>query len=134
MSVAGNVPAVRGVPFMAGPDPRRSLNGGRPRKLVEIEAALDDDHRTVENMKEVFAQLRALATENVITRWVDKEGNEHESNRQPNPAFMKLYLDRVLGPVSEDASDKIRRLAQGLLDEMLQEAKARRAANGGAAP
>jgi hypothetical protein len=75
--------------------------GGKPKKLVEIEAMLDAEHRTVANMKEVFAQLRAMATENVITRWTDKEGKEHESIRQPNPAFMALYLDRVLGPVKE---------------------------------
>jgi hypothetical protein len=124
------VPAVRGIPFMAGHDPRRSYHGGRPKKLVEIEEALDAEHRTVENMKEVFAQLRCLATENVITRWTDKEGNEHESNRQPNPAFMKLYLDRVLGPVSEDSSEKIRRIAQEFLDGMLEEARARRAERG----
>lgn len=110
------------------------MTGGRPRKLVEIEEALDAEHRTVENMKEVFAQLRVLATENVISRWVDPDGTEHESNRQPNPAFMKMYLDRVLGPVSDDASEKIRRLAQEFVNEMLAEARARRAANGGTSP
>ena len=77
-----------------------SLNpGGRPKKLVEIERMLDDEHRTVENMKEVFAQLKAMATEAVITRHTDKEGNTTESIRQPNPAFMEMYLERTLGPV-----------------------------------
>jgi len=99
---------------------------GRPKKLQEIEAALDAEHRTVENMKEVFAQLRAMATEAVITRHTDKEGNTHESIKQPNPVFMKLYLDRVLGPVSDDASDKIRKLATEIVDQMLSEARARR--------
>lgn len=94
----------RGGPNMVKGGP--SLNpGGRPKKLVEIEAVLDAEHRTVENMREVFAQLRALATENVITRWTDKDGNEHESQRQPNPAFMAMYLDRVLGPVKDLAVD-----------------------------
>lgn len=86
-----------------------SLNpGGRPKKLVEIEKMLDEEHRTLANVKEVFAQLRALATENVITRWTDKDGNEHESIRQPNPQFMAMYLERILGPVKElkvDMSD-----------------------------
>lgn len=100
----------RGKPFPPG---NRANPGGRPKKLVEIEAVLDAEHRTVENMREVFAQLRALATENVITRWTDNKGNEHESQRQPNPAFMALYLDRVLGPVKElkidlsDAPDEV---------------------------
>lgn len=29
--------------------------GGRPRKLREIETMLDEEHRTVENMRPVFA-------------------------------------------------------------------------------
>lgn len=87
--------------------------GGKPKKLVEIEAMLDAEHRTVANMKEVFAQLRAMATENIISRWIDKDGNEHESIKQPNPAFMQLYLERILGPVKElkidlsDAPDEV---------------------------
>ena len=91
----------------------RANPGGKPKALREIEAMLDAEHRTVANMKEVMAQLRAMATENVITRWTDKEGKEHESIRQPNPAFMALYLDRVLGPVKElkidlsDAPDEV---------------------------
>jgi hypothetical protein len=91
-----------------------SLNpGGRPKKLVEIERMLDEEHRTVANVKEVFAQLKAMATEAVITRHTDKEGNTTESIRQPNPAFMALYLDRILGPVKElkidltDAPDEV---------------------------
>ena len=102
----------RGNPALVKGGP--SLNpGGRPRKLVEIEAALDAEHRTVENMKEVFAQLKAMATEAVITRHTDKEGNTTESIRQPNPAFMAMYLDRILGPVKElkidlsDAPDEV---------------------------
>ena len=93
----GNPAMVKGAP---------SLNpGGRPKKLVEIEKMLDAEHRTVANVKEVFAQLRAMATENVISRWTDKDGGEHESIRQPNPAFMAMYLDRILGPVKDLALD-----------------------------
>jgi len=102
----------RGNPALVKGGP--SLNpGGRPKKLVEIEAALDAGHRTVENMKEVFAQLRVMATEPIISRWVDKDGHEHESIKQPNPAFMAMYLDRILGPVKElkidlsDAPDEV---------------------------
>ncbi len=127
----GNVPAVLPKGFMKGPDPRRSMSGGRPHKLVEIEAALNAEHRTVENMKEVFAQLRAMATEAVITRHTDEKGNTTESIKQPNPAFMKLYLDRVLGPVRDEDDDKIKTLAQEIVDRMLDEARARRAAGGG---
>ena len=102
----------RGNPNMVTGGP--SLNpGGRPKKLVEIEAALDAEHRTVANMKEVFAQLRVMATENIVSSWTDKDGNEHTSIRQPNPAFMAMYLERVLGPVRDiepdlsDAPDEV---------------------------
>jgi hypothetical protein len=113
--LAQKLPSKRGKgrPFVPGPDPRRGKEGGRPPKLREIEKMLDAEHRTVDNMKEVFAQLKAMATENVISRWVDKDGQEHESIRQPNPAFMALYLDRILGPVKElkidltDAPDEV---------------------------
>jgi hypothetical protein len=72
-----------------------------------------------------------MATEAVITRHTDAEGNTTESIRQPNPVFMKLYLDRVLGPVLDDNSDKIQKLARELLDGMLDEARQRRQAAGG---
>ncbi len=103
----------KGRPFVAGDDPRRGKEGGRPPKLREIEAMLDAEHRNVASVKEVFAQLKAMATEAVITRHTDKEGNTTESIRQPNPAFMALYLDRILGPVKElkidlsDAPDEV---------------------------
>ena len=108
MAFAGIVPSQRGKPFASGPDPRRSMNGAKPRKILEIEAALDAEHRTV------------------ITRHTDPEGNMTESIKQPNPAFMKLYLDRVLGPVADGSDDKIQRLARELLDSMLDEARQRR--------
>src|SRR5258708_2936572 len=34
---------------------------GKPKKLREIEAMLDAEHRTVENMREVYARLKELA-------------------------------------------------------------------------
>ena len=66
---------------------------------------IDDEHRTVENIREVFAQLKAMATEAVITRHTDAEGNTTESIKQPNPAFLAMYLDRVLGPVKQLLDD-----------------------------
>jgi hypothetical protein len=112
--------------FAKGFDPRRRFNGSRPKLVVEIEEALAAEHRTVENMKAVFQRLKVLATEDVVSTWTDDGGHVHESVRQPNPAFMKLYLERVLGPVQDDASDKIQRLARELLDGMLEEARQRR--------
>jgi hypothetical protein len=61
--------------------------GGRPRQLRDLEPVLDE-HRSAESMRAVFAKLRDLGLGGDV-------------------AAMKLYLDRILGPVRveyEDAS------------------------------
>lgn len=87
MSMKGtrNVPAVRGKPFAVGDDARRGTSGGRPKALREIEAMLNAEHRTVANMREVFATVKALAL----------RGEKGDSG------YLKLYLERVLGPVKD---------------------------------
>jgi hypothetical protein len=66
----------RGNPKMVVGGP--SLNpGGRPKKLVEIEAMLDAEHRTPGNMREVFTRLKELAMEDMITAHTDEKGVEH---------------------------------------------------------
>lgn len=97
-------------PESTGPDVARSESGkwlpgaspnpgGKPRKLREIEAMLDQEHRTVENMREVFTRLKALALGEFVTK-VDKEGHT-EVELQADARFMGLYLDRVMGPVKD---------------------------------
>ena len=67
--------------------------GGRPRRAGEIEAVLDE-HRIPEKMREVLSKLRELALAG-------------------EPGTMKLYLDRVMGPVRDldidlsDAPDEV---------------------------
>lgn len=75
--------------------------GGRPRTLVEIERMLNAEHRNVENMREVFARLRALAMGDVVEVTAPKTGKVIRVELRAAPEFMKLYLDRVLGPVRE---------------------------------
>jgi hypothetical protein len=70
--------------------------GGRPKALKEIERMLNEEHRTVESMREVFATVKALAL----------RGEKGDSG------YLKLYLERVLGPV-KDLDD---------LDELLKDA------------
>src|SRR5580698_9533960 len=57
--------------------------GGRPKALREIEAMLDSEHRTVENMRETYRRLKELAFAG------ERDG------------FFKLYLERLQGPVRE---------------------------------
>jgi hypothetical protein len=92
--------------FAPGHDPRRGRNGGRSNRLAEIQRMLDDEHRTVENIREVFTRLKELAMEDMITSWTDEKGNEHIARKPPSPEFMKLYLDRILGPVKALISDE----------------------------
>ena len=85
--------------------------GGRPKKLVEIERMLDAEHRTVENMREVYAKLRELAVNGTL------EPKFHGplvvgEVRKYHAAFMELYLNRVQGPVRDhidlaDAPDEV---------------------------
>jgi hypothetical protein len=87
--------------------------GGRPKKLVEIERMLDDEHRTVENMSRTFDKLRSLATEDRVRTVITKKGDAIEIVTPPDPAFMRLYLERVMGPVRDlepdlsDAPDEV---------------------------
>lgn len=81
--------------------------GGRPKKLVEIEAMLDAEHRTVANMRDVFARLKALAMGEVV-EVLDKDGAVVGLKLASDARFMDLYLNRILGPVKElkvDMSD-----------------------------
>ena len=85
--------------------------GGKPKKLREIEAMLDAEHRTVANMREVFTRLKALALGEPVFI-TDKEG-EVKCELHADARFMDLYLNRVLGPVKElkidlsDAPDEV---------------------------
>lgn len=111
---------VLGRPFVKGV----SANpGGRPKKLVEIERMLDEDHRDVTKMREVFARLRALAMGEIVTV-VDRHGKV-DLELDADPAFMKLYLDRVMGAVKAKDDDLESAIELKLL-EMIQEAKRKR--------
>jgi len=115
--------------FQRGTDPRRHMNGSRPRKLAELEKILDE-HREPQKLRATLERLRELAYGEPITiteRGPDGEIETHVELRA-HPGFMKLYLDRVLGPVSEDNSEALRRIAISLLDEKLEAARAQREA------
>lgn len=80
--------------------------GGRPKRLREIEAMLDGEHRTVDNMRQVYNRLKFLALGEPVE--VMFRGAVVRIELEADPAFMKLYLERVIGPVKElevDLSD-----------------------------
>ena len=87
--------------------------GGRPKALRDIEKMLDAEHRNPENMRAVFDRLRALALGEVVT--VATPDGSADVELHAEPAFMKLYLERVMGPVKElepdlaDAPDEVLR-------------------------
>lgn len=123
-----NVVAVAKRPgvFVKGHDPRRGLTGGRPRTVVEVERILDEEHRTPEKAREVFGRLRSLAMDDVTRVFFDKDGEPHESVEQPNPAFMKLYLERVWGPVKAVDDAQVDKAVRERFEELIAEARARR--------
>lgn len=94
--------------FQPGHDPRRGTNGGRPKVLKDIEAMLDAEHRTVENMREVFGRLKALAMGEVVEVPIPGGEGETRIELRADSRFMTLYLERTLGPVKDlepDLSD-----------------------------
>lgn len=127
MSTLENIPPEkRGNPdwVKGGPSPNP---GGKPKKLREIEELLDAEHRNVENMRKVFDRLRSLATEDIVRVYMAKDGQPVEDRQPPEPAFMKLYLERVIGPVKDVSDDRLEKLVKERLEAMLAEAEARRA-------
>lgn len=119
---AAIVPRAPDGKWLPGTSPNPS---GRSRKLREIEEMLDREHRSVEGMQEVFARLKALALGEVITV-IDKDG-EVEISLRAEPAFMKLYLERTLGPVAdgEVIDSKVEKRLREMLEFAEEEARRR---------
>jgi len=67
---------------------------------------LDEEHRTIAGMRDVFARLKALALGEVVEVPDPRDDGKTKVVLSADPAFMKLYLDRVLGPVRELASSE----------------------------
>jgi hypothetical protein len=78
--------------------------GGKPKSLREIQRMLDAEHRTVENMREVYAKLRELAVEGVEEPKFYL-GGVCGYVRRYDSGFLELYLNRVEGPVREIKAD-----------------------------
>lgn len=90
-----------------GFQPGQSGNpGGKPKKLREIEAMLDAEHRTVEKMRETFALIREVA--HGVEEPVYYRGVQVGVITKYDGGWMELYLNRVLGPIEKlkiDLSD-----------------------------
>jgi transcriptional/translational regulatory protein YebC/TACO1 len=80
----------------ASPNP-----GGRPRRLVEVEAMLDAEFRDVASIREAFTVLRKLALQGATNDVFDKEGNVCGEKTTYHPAYMQMLFDRLLGPVKD---------------------------------
>lgn len=75
--------------------------GGRPKRLVEIEAMLDAEHRTVENMRETYGVLRDCAQGKHQGEAVTKDGKVVQYTLPPDKGMMELYLNRIQGPLEK---------------------------------
>lgn len=103
-----------------GFQPGQSGNpGGKPKKLREIEAMLDAEHRTVEQMRETFALIRKVA--HGVDEPVFYKGEVVGQVRKYDGAWMELYLNRVIGPVRElkiDLTDAPEEVVRFLADQL----------------
>jgi hypothetical protein len=104
-----------------GPSPNP---GGKPRKTREIEEMLDAEHRTVENMREVYGRLKALAMGELVT--VMDEDGEVTVTLKADARFMAIYLDRLWGPVKLVDDHRVDAAVRERMEALIIEARARR--------
>ena len=96
------VPEVRGADgkWLAGRSPNP---GGVPRRVQQFLEVMEQ-HSAPELTRALFQRLRdlALGELTVMRHCMTKEGPvAYEEKLPPDPAFAKLYLDRVYGPVRD---------------------------------
>jgi hypothetical protein len=104
-----------GRPFQPG---QSGNPGGRRRKIQDIEEMLDEEHRTVANLREIFAMVRRVAMG--VERGVYHRGVRVATEIEYDATWMTLYLNRVIGPVREIASDdEIEEMLKGAPDPVL---------------
>lgn len=79
---------------------------------------LDEEHRTVANLREIFAMVRRVAMG--VERGVYHRGVRVATEIEYDATWMTLYLNRVIGPVREIASDdEIEEMLKGAPDPVL---------------
>ncbi len=74
---------------------------GTSTTMAEIRAMLDSRHRNADNLRFVFERLKDLAMGDYEMTKVDEDGVETKVKLRPDAAFMKMYLERLLGPPKE---------------------------------
>lgn len=87
---------------------------------------MEREHLNPDNLRKVFKRLRSLAMGRPVEIW--KDGKLVEVQLRAEPGFMKLYLERVLGPVADDdaVTAKAEKMLRALLEEAEQEARKNR--------
>lgn len=80
---------------------------------------LDSEFRNVESVREAMTALRKHAIQGV-TRDVWHKGEVVGQETEYTPAYMEMYLNRILGPVKEQVSEED---LSELSDEALQEVR-----------
>jgi len=93
----------------------RGLGGDLSKRRRRIERMIKNNHGTVENMEQVFERLRILAMGKPAV--IDFGDGAVEYTIKADAQFMKLYLDRVIGPVRND--EQIEREVEKRLAQML---------------
>lgn len=77
--------------------------GGRRRALQAVEKMLDDEHRTLDSLRDVFNLVKKVAMG--VERGVYYKGVQVAVEMEYDAGWMALYLNRVLGPIREIATD-----------------------------
>jgi hypothetical protein len=88
----------------------------RQTRRRRIEKMLQNEFATVDEMRETFVRLKALALGGVQT--ITEKDGAVTLVIEPKPQFMQMWLDRLIGPVRND--EQIEKAVEKRLAEMLE--------------
>jgi hypothetical protein len=88
----------------------------RQTRRRRIEKMLQNEFATVDEMRETFVRLKALALGGVQT--ITEKDGAVTLTIEPKPQFMQMWLDRLIGPVRND--EQIEKAVEKRLAEMLE--------------
>jgi hypothetical protein len=88
----------------------------RQTRRRRIEKMLQNEFATVDEMRETFVRLKALAFGEV--KYLKGTDDELVSTLDAKPQYMAMWLDRLIGPVRND--EQIEKAVEKRLAEMLE--------------
>jgi hypothetical protein len=84
--------------FLPGQSPNP---GGKPKKMREIEAMIDSEFRTVDEVRQGYLVLRDHAFLGFKNPVYSPQGKVIGEKTTHVPAYLEMWFNRIVGPVKE---------------------------------